>query len=345
MPLILLVKTSSLGDVVHNLPVVSDLCRTIPGVEIDWAVEESLAAIPGLHPALRQVVPVALRRWRKSLWRGQTRDEIRAFLRELRQREYDAVIDTQGLLKSALLTRAARGRRYGLDWKSAREPLGAFYDQTFHVSWTQHAVERNRSLAAQALRYDLTDAVDYGISTAPREFSWLQAKSWTILLHATSADRKLWREADWVSLGRHFANQGICCVLPWGNVVERARSETLAAQIAGAIVAPALGLEEVAALLAGAHAVVGLDTGLTHLAAALDVPTVGIYCATDPSATGLYACRRAANLGGIGKAPAVSAVTAALERLLAINRDIPSSLNDRLSARSRDIPSPLKGEG
>jgi heptosyltransferase-1 len=317
MPLILLVKTSSLGDVVHNLPVVSDLRRTIPGVEIDWVVEESFAAIPVLHPGLRQAVPVALRRWRKSLWRRQTCDEIRAFLRTLRQREYDAVIDTQGLLKSALVTRAARGRRYGLDWKSAREPLGAFYDQTFHVSWTQHAVERNRNLAAQALRYDLTDAVDYGISIAPRGFQWLQAKSWTVLLHATSADRKLWREADWVSIGRHFSDQGICCVLPWGNVAERARSETLAAQIAGAIVAPALGLEEAAALLAGAHAVVGLDTGLTHLAAALDAPTVGIYCATDPLATGVYGCPLAMNLGGIGKPPVVEDVTAALDTIFA----------------------------
>lgn len=321
MPLILLVKTSSLGDVVHNLPVVSDLRRTIPGVEIDWAVEESFAAIPRLHPALRQVVSVALRRWRKSLWRGQTRDEIKSFLRGLRQREYDAVIDTQGLLKSALVTRAARGRRYGLDWKSAREPLFAFYDKTFDVPWKQHAVERNRSLAAQALHYVLPATVDYGIRAAQRVFPWLQAKTWAVLLHATSAERKLWRELDWIALGRYFALQDICCVLPWGDVAERGRSETLAAQIPGAIVAPALRLEEAAALLTGAHAVVGLDTGLTHLAAALNVPTVGIYCATDPLATGIYGCPCAVNLGGIGKPPAVREVTAALDQLLASNRD------------------------
>lgn len=326
MPLILLVKTSSLGDVVHNLPVVSDLRRAIAGVEIDWAVEESFAAIPGLHPALRQVVPVALRRWRKSWWRRQTRDEIRAFLRTLRQREYDAVIDTQGLLKSALVTRAARGMRYGLDWKSAREPLAAFYDKTFHVPWTQHAVERNRSLAAQALRYALPAAVDYGISAAQRAFPWLPAESWMVLLHATSADRKLWREPDWIALGRYFAVQGICSVLPWGSAAERGRSERLAAQIPGAVTPPALRLEEAAALLAGAHAVVGLDTGLTHLAAALNVPTVGIYCATDPRATGIYGCRRTADLGGIGKPPAVSEVTATLNQLFKESPDIPPVL-------------------
>ena len=315
MPQILLVKTSSLGDVVHNLPVASDLRSALGDVEIDWVVEESFAAIPRLHPAVRQVMPVALRRWRKSWWREETRAEIGVFLHELRQREYDAVIDTQGLLKSALVARAAKGRRYGLDWKSAREPLAFFYDKTFQVPWTQHAVERNRSLAAQALGYAVPDAVDYGICAARRTFPWLHAVSWAVLLHATSAQRKLWREADWIALGRHFALKSVCSVLPWGNAAERARSERLATQIPGAVVPPALDLEQAAALLAGAHAVIGLDTGLTHLAAALKTPTVGIYCATDPRATGVYGSQCAVNLGGIGRPPQLGDVVAALARL------------------------------
>lgn len=330
MPQILLVKTSSLGDVVHNLPVASDLRGALGDVAIDWMVEESFAAIPRLHPAVRQVMPVALRRWRKSWWREKTRIEIGVFLRELRQREYDAVIDTQGLLKSALVACVARGRRYGLDWKSAREPLAFFYDKTFQVPWTQHAVERNRSLAAQALGYAVPDAVDYGVCAARRTFPWLRAVSWAVLLHATSAQRKLWREADWIALGRHFALKSVCSVLPWGNAAERARSDRLATQIPGAVVPPALDLEQAAALLAGAHAVIGLDTGLTHLAAALKTPTVGIYCATDPRATGVYGSQCAVNLGGIGRPPTVREVTVALDRLL---------------ASSRDIPSPLMGEG
>ena len=317
MKKILLVKTSSIGDVVHNLPVVSDICSRLPGADIDWVVEETLAVLPRLHAAVRQIVPVAIRRWRKTLWRRETRNEIRAFLRVLRESRYDAVIDTQGLLKSALISRAAQGTRYGLDWRSAREPLGLLYDRTFSVPWTVHAVERNRLLVAQALGYALPARVDYGIHAAAMEFSWLPAARYAVLLHATSAASKLWQEANWIDIGHHFAKQGISSVLPWGNAAERKRSESLVSAIPGAIVPPLLQLNDAAALLAGAQAVIGLDTGLSHLAAALGTPTIGIYCATDPGATGIYACPRAVNLGGAGTPPAVDDVVSALERLTA----------------------------
>lgn len=316
MKKILLVKTSSMGDVVHNLPVASDIRAVLPGAEISWVAEEPFAAIPRLHAAVGRVIPVALRRWRKTLWRRQTRDEIREFLRQLREQAYDAVIDTQGLLKSALIARVAQGMRFGLDWSSAREPLALFYDRTFRVPWTMHAVERNRSLAAQALGYALPAQVDYGAHAAPGKFPWLPAARYAALLHATSAERKLWDEANWIEMGRYFLKQGIACVLPWGNMAERARSDRLAARISGAVVPPALGLGDAAALLAGAHAVIGVDTGLAHLAAALGAPAIGIYCATDPGATGIYACPRALNLGDAGKPPTVSAVLAALESLM-----------------------------
>lgn len=317
MTRILLVKTSSLGDVVHNLPVASDLRNARPGADIDWMVEETLAAVPRLHPAVKQVLPVAFRRWRRTLWRRQTRREIREFLGDLRQRQYDAVIDTQGLLKSALLAKAARGVRFGLDWASAREPLSVFYDQTFNVPWTLHAVERNRLVAAQALGYAPPAAIDYGIRIAPAKFAWLPAARYAVLLHATSARRKLWPERNWIETGGNFMRRDICSVLPWGNAAERARSEALAARIRGAIVTPALALNDAAGLLAGASAIIGVDTGLTHLAAALGAPTVGIYCATDPAATGLYGCARAMNVGGIERPPTADEVMGALERLTA----------------------------
>lgn len=316
MKKILLIKTSSIGDVVHNLPVASDIRLSLPDVRIDWVVEEPYAAIPRLHGAVNQVIPVALRRWRKTLWRRQTRVEIREFLRRLREQDYDAVIDTQGLLKSALVARAATGRRFGLDWASAREPLALFYDRTFSVPWTLHAVERNRSLAAQALGYAPPARVDYGVRAAPGKFSWLPAARYAVLLHATSAGRKLWPEENWIAMGRYFMAQGVACVLPWGNSAEHARSDRLAAQISGAIVPPAFGMGDAAKLLAGAHAVAGVDTGLVHLAAALGTPAVGIYCATDPGATGIYACPRALNLGGAGKPPTVNDVLAALDSLM-----------------------------
>ena len=315
MPRILLVKTSSMGDVIHNLPVASDIRAAVPDSHIDWVVEEAFAAVPRLHPAVMRLFPVAIRRWRQSLWNGTTRAEIRRFLGELRSERYDAVIDTQGLLKSALVTWAARGARFGLDWASAREPLAPCYDRTFSVPWTLHAVERNRALAAQALGYAVPNGVEYGIGTRAAVFAWLPAGSYAVLLHATSARRKLWAEGDWIELGRKLSAGRRRCVLPWGGGEERARSERLAREIPHAVVPPGLTLAEAAALVAGAAAVAGVDTGLTHLAAALGVPTVGIYCGSDPAATGLYGCARAANLGGIGAPPSAREALAALEDL------------------------------
>src|SRR5690349_6518536 len=135
---ILLVKTSSLGDVIHNLPVASDIRAALPHAVIDWAVEESYAAIPALHPAVTRVLPVALRRWRGGWLRGAVRDEIRGFFAALRATAYDVVIDTQGLVKSAVIAWRARGMRHGLDFASSREPLALFYDRVHPVPWNLH---------------------------------------------------------------------------------------------------------------------------------------------------------------------------------------------------------------
>ena len=317
MTRILLIKTSSLGDVVHNLPVVCDLVGALPGVTIDWVVEEGFAAISRLHPKVSRVLPVAVRRWRKSPWSSVVRAEVSRFLEALRSETYDAVIDTQGLLKSALIARAAYGVRHGLDWSSSREPLGWLYDHTHHVPWGQHAVDRNRQLASQALGYGLSAPARYGIAAATRQFPWLpSASGHAVLLHATSAERKLWLEARWAELGQALAARGLVCVLPWGSAAEQSRSQRLAAQIPQAVVPERLDLEALSALLGQAVVVVGTDTGLAHLAGALGAPTVGLYCATDPAATGLYACARAANLGGIGRAPGVAAVLTAIDGLM-----------------------------
>lgn len=313
---VLLVKTSSLGDVVHNLPVASDIAAAYPGVAIDWVVEESFAAIPRWHPQVRRVLPVAMRRWRRAPWQREVRTQWQLFVKTLRSETYDAVIDTQGLLKSAWLARQALGIRHGLDWASAREPLGWLYDRTYAVPWGRHAVVRNRDLAAQALGYQPALAVDYGLRKPLSPGSWQPAGAdYALLMHATSAERKLWPESRWIVLGSSLAARGITVVLPWGSESELQRSERLAERISGAMVPPRLDLDPLAALIAGATAVIGTDTGLTHLAGALGVTTVGLYCATDPAATGLFGCARAANLGGIGKPPEPAQVLAALESL------------------------------
>lgn len=316
MPRILLIKTSSLGDVVHNLPVVADIAAARPDVGIDWVVEEAFAAIPRLHPQVSQVLPVAVRRWRRALWRPAVWGEARAFIGTLRLQPYEAVIDTQGLFKSAWIAGAARGVSHGLDRQSSREPLGLFYEHRHHVPWGQHAVERNRQLAAQALGYTLSGPAKYGISAAPQTFAWLNHRPHAVLLHATSADRKLWPEQHWIELGQALAAQGISSVLPWGTAAEHERSNRLAQHIPQAIVPARLDIAAMAAVLAQARVVIGTDTGLTHLAGALGVPTVGIYCATDPAATGLYACARSVNLGGLGAAPSAGQVITAVNGFL-----------------------------
>lgn len=317
MPRILLIKTSSLGDVVHNLPVVEDIAAALPDATIDWVVEEGFAAIPRLHPRLSRILPVAVRRWRRRLWRPAVWGEIRAFIGHLRDQQYDAVIDTQGLLKSAWIARAARGMRHGLDQMSSREPLGWFYDRTYRVSWHQHAVERNRSLAAHALGYVVSGPVRYEISAEPRSFGWLApGRPYAVLLHATSADRKLWPQERWIALGRALVERGMTCVLPWGAPAEHERSTRLALHIPQAVTPARLELPALASLLAQARIVIGADTGLTHFAGALGTATVGLYVATDPAATGLHGCASAVNLGGVGTPPAVAAVIVAVDGLL-----------------------------
>jgi heptosyltransferase-1 len=316
MKRILLVKTSSLGDVVHNLPVASDIRAALPAAEIDWVVEEALAGIPRLHTAVARVLPVATRRWRTGLLGAATRAEIRAFLSELRRCPYDAVIDTQGLLKSAWIAWAAHGPSHGLDFASAREPLSLFYDRTYSVPWTKHAVERNRDLASNALGYVASASVDYGLRRPAATPAWLPPGNYVVLAHGTSAPAKLWPVASWIEFGARLAQRGLPSVLPWGTVAERARAEEIARGVTGAAVAPGLSIADAAAVLGGARAVIGVDTGLVHLAGALAVPTLGLYCATDPAATGLYGCARAVNLGGVGSQPEVTDVIAALDRLL-----------------------------
>lgn len=348
---ILLVKTSSLGDVVHNLPVASDLQRRFPNARIDWCVEEAFADIPRLHPAVREVIPVAVRRWRKSLcqpahWSTLGR-EIRAARAEIRAQTYDAILDTQGLLKSALIARQARGKTLGYARQVAREPLAAcFYDRAFFVPTGQHAVERNRRLAALALGIPgawppghpsaLSSALplDYGIRPPAMDFPWLgnaldgtRVVHYAVLLTATSRADKLWDEALWREVGQALGARGLTPVFPSGNAAERQRAERITVGIPSACIAPPLGLHELAALLGASCLCIGVDTGLVHLATALGTPTVALYTATDPALTGVLGTGFARNLGGKGTPPSVAEVLDTAKAALASGRS-PESLSD-----------------
>jgi heptosyltransferase-1 len=315
---ILIVKTSSLGDVIHNLPLIGDIHRHFPEAVIDWCVEESFAALVRLHPGVNEVIPVALRRWKKRLLNLATWREMRRCQQQLASIPYDLVLDTQGLLKSALIASRAHGIKCGHAADSAREPLAArFYERVFSIPKQLHAVTRNRLLAAAALGYRSDDRLDFGIQSPAVAGEGLPPRPFVVLLTATSRDDKLWPEANWLALGRRLQANGFSLVLPGGSAPERQRAERLAAALPGALAAPPMTLDELAGLIGQASAVVGVDTGLTHLAVALQVPTIAIYTATDPGLTGVFGSGFFKNLGGKTQEPDPESVFAALWPALA----------------------------
>jgi heptosyltransferase-1 len=310
---ILFIKTSSLGDVIHHMPALTEARKRRPDARFAWLVEEAFAPLVALHPAVSEVIPVAWRRWRRSLYAPATLAEVVGSLRTIRARRYDEIVDSQGLLRSGMIARIAHGRRHGYDRSSIREPLAsAFYDMRHGVSRALHAVERNRILTGLALGYEPEGAPDFGLDRARLASP---GHRYAVLLHATARPDKEWPVANWIALGKAFARDEIEFVLPWGTPPERAHSESIAAALPHARVPERAPLDAVARLIAGAQFVVGVDTGLLHLAAALGVPLVAIFAGSKPSLTGPVGSGPLAVLGAAGKPPSVDEVTAAIARI------------------------------
>jgi heptosyltransferase I len=311
MAAILFVKTSSLGDVIHHMPAVSDARRHRPQAQIAWVVEELFAPLAALHPAVDTVIPVATRRWRRAFFDPSTWSQIRHFAHSVRACTYDQVIDAQGLLRSALITRLATGVRHGYDRESVRESVASLaYDVKHRVAWQQHAIARNRTLTGLALGYEPEGAIDYGLDR--RVLAGPAPERTAVLLHATARPEKEWPVERWIALGHSLNARGYEVILPWGNAAERARSAQIAAALDRARVPDLRPLDDVARLIARATLAVGVDTGLVHLAAALGVPLAAIFVGTPPSLYGPMGRGPIAIVGDDGHTPSVEEVEAAI---------------------------------
>ena len=284
---VLLVKTSSLGDLIHCMPAVNDLAQCRPDIELHWLVEEGFVDIPRWHPFVKKSFAYAQRRWRKSYFSAQTRTEIKQLKSQLIAEQYDAVIDAQGLLKSVLAVRWLKTKKYGYDKTSIREPLASlFYTHKFNCDLTQTAISRNKQLFAWAFEYKKPETVSFGLAIqAPLNVA-LPKTPYAVFLHGTNWESKVWPTRSWIEAAQALIEQGVQVFIPWSNDVEKLRAQTIAGA-SGAQILEKMSLQGLSYLLQHAKLVLGCDTGLSHIAAALATPTIGVYGASNSELTGL----------------------------------------------------------
>lgn len=318
---ILLVRVSSLGDVLHNLPIVADIRRHYPDAVIDWVVEEGYVSLVGLNSNVRKIIPWGLRRWRKNLGDAATRAEVKTFFRTLRAEKYDYVIDAQGLIKTGIIMACAHGRNK-IGFANGTETSGyegvsrIFHTRSYGTPKRAHAVERGRLLAAQALGYQLTQPADFGLPPPSRGTrpAFVPAADYAVFFHGTARAAKKWADANWIAVGLALAPMPI--LLPWGSAQEKLDAEALAAQLPNARVLPKLSMDDAVQVARYASLAIGVDTGLTHIAAAFVRPTIEIYCDSPRWKTEGNWSDRIINLGDAGAPPSVDDVLAAVRTLL-----------------------------
>ncbi|HET6267258.1 MAG TPA: lipopolysaccharide heptosyltransferase I [Acidobacteriota bacterium] len=286
---VLIVRLSSMGDLVQTLPALTDAAKAIPEIRFDWVVDEAWVEVPRWHSSVDRVIPSAHRRWGKNFLASWKSGDFSRFRETIRSTQYDAVVDVQTEWKSAVVARLAKGVRHGLRADSVHEWGAQFaYQKKFSLPENLHSIQRMRSLLSQALNYSFDEKnVDYGIDRSKLlPVSIKIPSAYLVFIHSTSWESKCWPQHYWQDLIARSVADGFHVVLPWGNQREREQAVKLAGDSKSVMVLPELPLSEEASILAGATAVVGGDTGLTHIAAALSVPAVSLYGATDPLLTG-----------------------------------------------------------
>lgn len=313
MKKMLVVRTSSMGDLVHTWPALTECLGHCPNLHITWLVEEDFVALARLHPAVDEVIPVAWRRWRKYLFNHATWQEMDRLHLQLKNGTWDIIIDSQGLIKSAFLAFLARGKTVGYSWQNAREPLASlFYKENYSVDHGLCAVEKNRALFAKAFCYSVFGEPKFGLEL--KKYNIENDKDpYIVFLHTTSQKFKQWPIEYWIDLGKKLtSSKKIDILIPWSNQEEYLRAIALSQAIPYSHLLKKLDLKEMIDIIKNAFSVFGLDTGLTHLANAFNIPLVAIYTQTDPKKTGVVETPYAINIGGVGKIPEVDAVFSAL---------------------------------
>lgn len=321
---ILLIRVSSLGDVLHNMPIVDDIKAHYPDAQIDWVVEEAYVNLVKLQPKVNKVIAYAQRRWRKSLGNKTTRAEIKHFYRTLREEAYDFVIETQGLFKTGIIMGLARTTKNGKKVGLANGTEGSgyegisriFHDLSIPVERRTHAVQRGRIVAAAALGYTVNTPASFGLQKLDLQPDWMPSTPYIVFFHGTAGESKKWPRANWVDCAGDLRITGWPILLPWGNTAEKAEAEAMAEQMVNARVLPKLSMQEATVLAQRAALVIGVDTGLVHIAAAYETPTIEIYCDSPKWKTEGNWSPKIINLGDKGQPPSVAEVEIAFERLL-----------------------------
>jgi len=299
---------SSLGDIIHTLPAVTDAHRAHKDLVFDWVVEENFVEVPSWHPAVETVIPVAIRRWRRNPLKTMFSTEYRAFKKDLQSVHYDLVIDAQGLIKSGIISRLSKGLTIGLSNRTIREPMATlFYNKVYSVPWTEHAVDRVRQLFSRALQYNYDpNSVDYGIDiNRITDGDSLNVKKQVIFLHGTTWLTKHWPEYYWRHLANIAAEAGYQVLIPWGNASEKQRAEFIARDNSQATVLDKQSLTGLAEHILQSTGVIAVDTGLGHLAAALNKPTVSLYGPTNPELSGTFGAKQLHLNSNLNCAPCV----------------------------------------
>lgn len=322
MKKLLLIKTSSMGDLIHTFPALTDLSRNCQGeYEITWVVEESFVDIAKMHPMTKEVIVFGSRRWKKNIFKRETWQEFNTFKKQLRSEKWDLIVDCQGLFKSAMITKLAaqKGKipTYSYSKASIRDPFAArFYDHGYSVEKGLTAIERNRQLFGKIFNYTPAPLADFGIQHWNEISELTPEHPFAALIHGTSAENKEWPEEKWVAIGHWLSEKGLISILFWGNAREHERAIRIAEQIPNAIVMPRVSIQEAGLILSKASLIIAVDTGFAHLANTQDRPVIGLFLGSHANYAGVIPTEQnphAVNLGGKGENPDVSEVIQTIE--------------------------------